>query len=65
MARLKKPRKRKTGGSIGFPLIEEIKYRIKKHEGHHTVENVVDENDPLAAEMRATSYLDHDKHGAD
>lgn len=64
-ARMAKRGKGKKPKDIGFPIIEEIKYRIKAHKEKQHPDEMIDEDDPLAQEKRATSYLDHEKHGAD
>lgn len=57
--------KRRKPKEASFPIIEEIKYRIKAHKTKEHLAEVFDEDDPLAQEKKATSYLDHEKHGAD
>ncbi|HEY4516760.1 MAG TPA: hypothetical protein VJG64_02340 [Candidatus Paceibacterota bacterium] len=65
MVRRQKVKKKKKSSIIDFPLIEEIKYRIKAHSERRQLPHVVDEDDPLVTEKEATEYLDHEKHGAD
>jgi hypothetical protein len=65
MARQKNKKKKSSEGA-DFPFIAEIKYRLKKHrEAKHGAQEFIAEDDPLAAEKKATAYLDHEKHGAD